>query len=117
MFHKPALALIAVVSSLLVSRIAHADTALVCGDYLSGNYMPDELTSATSRALASNLRADVCYGVCADVCVTFDPGEGNYACGIGSDPAFATQGGDQAACNGCIQANVSGEYLACLFDS
>lgn len=116
MLHKTAVALIAFASALFVSRIAHAET-LVCGDYLSGEYQPDELTSPASKALASNLRADVCYGVCAGACMTYDPGEGNFACGIGSDPLFVLQGGSQSACNTCIQADVSGEYLACLFDS
>lgn len=115
MLHRIATSLLAAAIALSVSRAAHAD--LYCGSYLSGAHRPDELTSASSQALATDLRACVCYADCAAVCMTYDPAEGNYACGIAGDPAFAAQGGNVGACDSCISASCGSMLDACYLDN
>ncbi|MEI8256075.1 MAG: hypothetical protein WCJ30_10430 [Deltaproteobacteria bacterium] len=68
--HRTTIALIAFCPAIFVSRVAHAD--LVCGDYLSGDYQPDELTSPTSQSLAGSARSCVCLDECAGVCFAPD---------------------------------------------
>lgn len=111
--HRAAVALIAFASALSVSRVAHS-SALLCGEYLAGEYRPEELRHE-SRLLAEALDACVCEEDCASVCVSCDPEEGNYACGV-NDPLFVSQGGDTTACNACISGSCGSLFLACYFD-
>ena len=111
--HRTTLALIAFCSALFVSRVARAD--LVCGDYLSGDYQPDELTSPTSQALADAARSCVCLSECADVCSASD-GEGGDACYLNAPGVFFDLGGDVLACEACGDALCHAAINACVMD-
>lgn len=114
MLHRLALSLIVAAASLLVSRAAHA-VPLVCADYLSGDYQPDELTSPASQSLADAARSCVCLDECAGVCSASD-GEGGDACYLNAPGVFFDLGGDAIACEACGDSMCHAAINACVMD-
>lgn len=114
MLHRLGLSLVALATALSISTIAHADPALVCGDYLSGDYQPDELPPA-SQALAEAARACICDTSCAHLCSIPD-GEGGRTCMLNATVAFGNLGGDGDACGYCEAVRCMAPILACIAD-
>ena len=110
--HRIVCALIVIASALTVST-AHADD-LTCGDFMSGDYQPDELPPA-SQVIAEAARACVCDTYCAPFCSASD-GDGGAACMLNAPGDFAGLGGDVSTCALCESIRCGAVVDACMAD-